>query len=142
MEGTCSNKPYLAIMQTSKAIQEQIRTELAKYGVSITEFAVLEVLFLKGKQTIQQIAQSILIASSSMTYVIDKLEQKGLLKRSACPGDRRAIHVTITDTGNELMKIIMPKHHELVGYMLGTLGDDEAETMVLLLKKVMHRVTF
>lgn len=141
MEGKCSNQPYLAIMQASKAIQEQIRIEMAKHKVSITEFSVLEVLFLKGKQTIQQIAQSILIASSSMTYVIDKLEQKGLLKRTACPGDRRAIHVTITDTGNELMKKIMPMHQELVDYMLGSLDQDEAETMVKLLKKVMQRIT-
>ncbi|AGK55885.1 MarR family winged helix-turn-helix transcriptional regulator [Bacillus sp. 1NLA3E] len=139
MDGTCSNKPYLAIMQTSKAIQEQIRIEMSKHRVSITEFAVLEVLFLKGKQTIQQIAQSILIASSSMTYVVDKLEQKGLLKRSACPEDRRAIYVTITDTGNELMNHIMPMHRELVDYMLGSLDHDEAVTMVRLLEKVRNR---
>src|SRR3954468_9280752 len=90
-------------MQTSKSIQERIRIEMIKNKISITEFSVLEVLYLKGKQTIQQIGHSILIFSGSMTYVIDKLEEKGLLKRNACPDDRRAIHVTLTDKGMDMM---------------------------------------
>jgi MarR family 2-MHQ and catechol resistance regulon transcriptional repressor len=38
-----------------------------------------------------------------MTYVMDKLEQRSLLSRNACPDDRRVIHVTLTDEGYELM---------------------------------------
>jgi len=50
-------------MQTSKAIHERIKTEMVKNKLSITEFSVLEVLYHQGKQTIQQIAKSILISS-------------------------------------------------------------------------------
>lgn len=140
MERKCRNLPYLLIMQTSKALQERIRLEMNEYNLSITELSVLEVLFLKGKQTIQQIGRSILISSGSMTYVIDKLEQRGLLQRSACPDDRRVIHVNLADAGIDLMKRIMPKHHDLVDNMLGSLNNDEADTMVKLLKKVKQRV--
>jgi MarR family 2-MHQ and catechol resistance regulon transcriptional repressor len=97
-------------MQTARAFQEQIRDDMAQNNLSITEFSVLEVLFHKGKQTIQQIAKSILIASSSMTYVIDKLEQKSLIKRNACPDDRRVVHVILTEDGLKLMTILMPEH--------------------------------
>ena len=38
-----------------------------------------------------------------MTYVIDKLEQKGLLNRNNCPNYCRAIHVTLTTDGMDLM---------------------------------------
>lgn len=140
VETTCRNVPYLILMQTSKAVQERIRLEMSENNLTITEFSVLEVLFHKGKQTIQQIGHSILISSGSMTYVIDKLEQRGLLHRSACPDDRRVIHVTLTDLGKELMKRIMPKHQDLVDYMLGSLNNEEAETLVTLLKKVEKRV--
>lgn len=140
MESKCTNLPYLVLMQTSKSVQERMRLEIIKKNLSITEFSVLEVLYNKGKQTIQQIGNSILISSGSMTYVIDKLEQRGLLNRSACPDDRRVIHVTLTDEGIDLMKEIMPKHQELVDYMLGSLNDDEAEIMVKLLKKISKRV--
>jgi MarR family 2-MHQ and catechol resistance regulon transcriptional repressor len=71
-----------------------------------------------------------------MTYVIDKLELRGLLSRNACPEDRRMIHVILTDDGNELMNDIMPKYHEFVKQMFEALDSDEAKTLVQLLKKV------
>lgn len=139
MKGKCSNETFLELMQTSKAIHERIRKEMAKHKLSITEFSVLEALYLKGKQTIQQIGSSILISSGSMTYVIDKLEQRGLLSRSACPTDRRAIHVLLTDKGMDLMERIMPKHQDLIDYMFDSLKSDEKEIMVNLMKKIMKR---
>ena len=140
MNRKCTNLPFLVLMQTSKAIHERIKEEIAKNKLGITEFSVLEVLFQKGKQTIQQIGNCILVSSGSMTYVIDKLEQRGLLSRNACPDDRRVIHVTLTDDGNELMNGIMTKYHEVVNHMFDSLNSDEAETLVKLLKKVRDNV--
>jgi len=136
MNRKCTNLPFLVLMQTSKEIQERMKLEMTKYNLSITEFSVLEVLYNKGKQTIQQIGHRILISSGSMTYVIDRLEQKGMLNRSACPNDRRAIHVALTVHGNSLMEEIMPKHQELVDHMFGSLDSHESELLVNLLKKV------
>lgn len=140
MEEKCTNLPFLLLMQTSKAIQERIRDEMAKNHLSITDFSVLEVLYHKGKQTIQQIGNSILISSGSMTYVIDKLEQKGLLNRNDCLEDRRVIHVTLTDAGIDLMNKIMPEYRKLVDDLFDSLQSDEAETLVYLLKKVRNKV--
>ncbi|MBO0962437.1 MarR family transcriptional regulator [Neobacillus sp. MM2021_6] len=136
MNRKCTNLPFLVLMQTSKTVQEKMKVEMTKNNLSITEFSVLEVLYFKGKQTIQQIGHRILISSGSMTYVIDRLEQKGLLTRSACPDDRRAIHVTLTDDGNDLMEHIMPIHQEWVDHMFSSLTSMESELFVELLKKV------
>lgn len=127
-------------MQSSKAIHDRIKKELAINNISITEFSVLEVLYQRGKQTIQQIGNSILVSSGSMTYIIDKLEQRGLLIRSDCPDDRRMIHVTLTVDGNGLMDEIMPKYHVIVNQMFELLDSDEAELLVKLLTKVKNNV--
>ncbi|MEH7095533.1 MarR family winged helix-turn-helix transcriptional regulator [Neobacillus vireti] len=140
MEKKCANLPFLLLMQTSKAVHDRIKEEMSKNKLNITEFSVLEVLYQKGKQTIQQIGNCILISSGSMTYVIDKLEQKGLLNRSDCPNDRRAIHVTLTDEGNDFMDKIMPNYHQIVDNMFDSLNSGEAETLVHLLKKVRNKV--
>ena len=140
MERKCTNQPFLLLMQTSKAIQERLRDEMSKNNLSITEFSVLEVLFYQGKQTIQQIGNRILISSGSMTYVIDKLEQKGIIKRNDCREDRRVIHITLTAEGMEVMENIMPKYQELVDSFFEELTGDEAELMVNLLQKVKNNV--
>ncbi|MCC3358159.1 MarR family winged helix-turn-helix transcriptional regulator [Bacillus sp. REN16] len=136
----CTNQPFLLLMQTSRALQERIRDDMMKNNISITEFSVLEVLFHKGIQTIQQIGKSVLITSGSMTYVIDKLEQKGLLKRSACPDDRRAIHVSLTDAGIEIMNKIMPEHEDFVNSVFDSLNSHEVDTLLDLLQRVKDKV--
>jgi MarR family transcriptional regulator, 2-MHQ and catechol-resistance regulon repressor len=140
MERKCINQPFLLLMQTSKAIQDRIRDEMSKNKLSITEFSVLEVLFYQGKQTIQQIGNRILISSGSMTYVIDKLEQKDIIKRNDCREDRRVIHITLTAEGMEMLENIMPKYQDMVDSIFGDLTDDESQLLVNLLKKVSNRV--
>ncbi len=136
MEKKCTNTPFLTLMQTSKLIHERIKAEMVKNKLSITEFSVLEVLYHQGKLTIQQIGRSILISSGSMTYVIDKLEQRGLLSRVACPNDRRAIHVILTEEGKKLMDEIMPRYHEFVNGMFDSFTEKEKETFVQLMKEI------
>jgi MarR family transcriptional regulator, 2-MHQ and catechol-resistance regulon repressor len=140
MERKCTNEPFLLLMQTSKAIQERIRDEMSKNNLSITEFSVLEVLFYQGKQTIQQIGNRILISSGSMTYVIDKLEQKGIIKRNDCREDRRVIHITLTAEGMDMMENFMPKYQDMVASFFGDLNGDESELMVIFLQKVRNIV--
>ena len=62
-----------------------------------------------------------------MTYVIDKLEQKGLLNRNNCPNDRRAIHVTLTTAGMDLMNKILPKYQKFIDSMFGSTKNSEEE---------------
>ncbi|RID81444.1 MarR family transcriptional regulator [Mesobacillus zeae] len=117
-----------------------MRLEMAEEKLSLTEFAVLEVLYMKGRQTIQQVGSNVLISSGSMTYIIDKLETRGLLARSSCPSDRRAIYLALTAEGKSVMESIMPKHKESIDYIFDSLHDDEAEILVRLLKKISSRV--
>lgn len=140
MERKCTNQPFLLLMQTSKAIQERIRDEMSINNLSITEFSVLEVLYYQGKQTIQQIGNRILISSGSMTYVIDKLEQKEIIKRNDCREDRRVIHITLTAEGLELMEKIMPNYQDMVDSFFGDLTGDESQLLVCFLNKVINRV--
>ncbi|MEH7492770.1 MarR family winged helix-turn-helix transcriptional regulator [Neobacillus niacini] len=140
MERICTNQPFFLLMQTSKAIQERLRDEMSKNNLSITEFSVLEVLYYQGKQTIQQIGNRILISSGSMTYVIDKLEQKGIIKRNDCREDRRVIHITLTAEGMEMMDNIMPMYQDIVDSFFVDLTGDESQLLVNFLKKVWNRV--
>jgi DNA-binding MarR family transcriptional regulator len=46
-----------------------------------------------------ELADRIVYSRSGLTRLADRLESNGLIQRLACPNDRRALHVTITDVG-------------------------------------------
>src|SRR5699024_1526319 len=120
--------------------QEAIRKEAVKdiktYGLNLSEFGVLEFLYHKGEQPIQMIGKKVLLASSSMTYVIDKLEKKELLERIACPKDRRVIYGRLTDEGKALMENIFPQHEQAMARIFSSLTMEEKEHAISLLKTV------
>lgn len=136
LEKRCKSRPFKFLMRTAKNVQDQLKLEIGKHDLNLTEFFVLETLYLKGRQNIQQIGKNILISSGSMTYVIDKLEKKELLQRSECPEDRRAIYITLTEKGKQFMTETMPQMEDFVSQMFAELSDEKEEIFICLLNKI------
>lgn len=131
-----SLKLFVVMSRANRAVTDHIKADIKRYGLNPTEFAVLELLYHKGDQPIQHIGKNVLLASGSMTYVVDQLEKKNLLKRKPCPQDRRITYATITDGGKQLMEEIFPKHREAIQHIFGALDESEKQTMIVLLKKL------
>ena len=102
----------------------------------IQQSSVLSVLYKRGDTPLQQIGDQILITSGSVTYVIDKLEKRGLIERVACPSDRRVTYASLTETGKHLMDVVYPEHIEIFKDIYGPLSESETETLIELLKRV------
>lgn len=124
------------ILRASQAIQEAIKKHAATHGLNPTEFAVLELLYHKGDQPIQIISKQILISSGSITYVIDKLEEKKYAIRKACPNDRRVTFAAITSYGKIFMDQVSPQHEKKIEEIFEQLEDEEINEMIDLLKRV------
>lgn len=105
-------------------------------GINPTEFAVLELLYHKGRQPLQKIGTKILLASGSITYVVDKLEKRGLIKRVSCPSDRRVTYAEITEEGAAFMEKIFPEHEKNLHELMNALTPEEKDTAIELLKKL------
>lgn len=136
MESTNTKvKAVAVILRASQVIQEAIKNHAATHGLNPTEFAVLELLY-KGDQPIQSISKQILISSGSITYVIDKLEEKKYAIRKACPNDRRVTFATITSHGKTFMDQVSPQHEKKIEKIFEQLEDEEINKMIDLLKRV------
>jgi MarR family 2-MHQ and catechol resistance regulon transcriptional repressor len=97
---------------------------------------VLELLYSKGPHPLQQIGDKILITSGSITYVINKLEQKGLLVRTFSQEDRRITFASLTPEGRKLLDDMFPAHVQLLAQVLGGLDEEEKRIAIGLLKKI------
>ena len=113
-----------------------IKDDVQQYGLNSTEFGVLEVLYHKGSMSIQAIKEKVLIASSSMSYVVDKLIEKGLIVRKQDEADKRFAQLMLNEQGVELMKRIYPLHVQNLRKRLNRLSAEEETTLRALLKKI------
>lgn len=131
-----SLKLFVVLTRTLNAIKKRVEEDIRSLGLNPTEFAVLELIYHKGDQPIQKIGEKVLIASSSITYVVDKLEKKNLLRRRPCSEDRRVIYATITEAGKELMSEVFPKHKQAIREIFGGLNVEEKSHLIMQLKKL------
>lgn len=135
-EENLSLKAFVVLSRALQSIKKRVEEDIKCLGLNPTEFAVLELLYNKGDQPIQKIGEKVLIASSSITYVVDKLEKKNLLERKPCPKDRRVTHAVITNVGMELMNEVFPKHKAAMKEIFGGLDNKEKEELIEQLKKL------
>lgn len=131
-----SLKAFVGIKRTNEYLERHVKRDAARHGLNITEFAVMELLYNKGDQPIQHIRNRILIASSSTTYVVDKLVEKGFVERRPDTKDRRISFATLTDEGRQLMEEIFPPHADLITELFSGLTDGELSFLRETLKKI------
>ncbi|AIY06867.1 transcriptional regulator, MarR family [Planococcus sp. PAMC 21323] len=128
-------KALTVLIRATDALHEVIKKDVAQYKLNPTEFSVLELLYHQGKQPIQLIGKKALIANS-ITYVIDKLEEKSYVVRNACSQDRRVTYVELTDEGQQLMKKVFPHHEKVINEVFQNIDQTEIEALIESVKKI------
>jgi len=119
-----------------KAVADNVRKDIESHGISQEHFMILELLYSKGPHPIQKISEKFSIPSGSITYVVDKLEKKGYVKREPNATDRRGSNVILTEEGQRLFDDIFPKHADVISRNLGFVSDEDKEKLIALLKAI------
>jgi MarR family 2-MHQ and catechol resistance regulon transcriptional repressor len=102
----------IALGRALQALERAVRPHLMQSGLSLTEFAVLEVLYHKEALRLGDIRDRILVTGASTTYVVKKLEERGLMRRRACAEDSRVVFGELTAKGRALIDDVFPAHVE------------------------------
>ncbi|WP_400243203.1 MarR family winged helix-turn-helix transcriptional regulator [Niallia sp. JL1B1071] len=123
-------------LKASKAVITNIKNDIESHKINSENFMILELLYSKGPHPVQKISEVFSIPSGSITYVVDKLEKKGLVERQPNPNDRRASNVVLTKEGRALFDEIFPKHVATISENLSFISKEEKELLIDLLKKI------
>ncbi|HIV81550.1 MAG TPA: MarR family transcriptional regulator [Candidatus Salinicoccus merdavium] len=129
-------KAFTVFIKSSQSVQKLIKQDFLKKDINLNEYAVMELLYHKGDQPIQAIGRRILLGTGSITYVIDKLEDKGFLYRRPCPKDRRKMFACITESGKGYMDTRVVEQEGLINSIFDEWNDDEVEDAINLLKRI------
>lgn len=131
-----SLKLWITLARAKRWVAEQTRRHIEQSGLSPSEFGVLELLYHKGPLMIGEIGGRVLLSSGSMTYVVDKLEGRGLLRRQPSGDDRRAVVVELTREGSTMIGGIFPEHVQLVRRATAGLTLEEKRIAAALLRRL------
>lgn len=129
-------KAFTVFMKSSTSVEKLIKQDFLKKDINLNEYAILELLYHRGDQPIQSIGRKILMGGGSITYVIDKLEDKGFLYRKPCEEDRRKMFACITDAGKTYMDKRVVEQEDLINTIFDEWDDDEVENAINLLKRI------
>ena len=99
--------------KVSCALEKSLQDE---HAIGLSEFEILDRLVDAncGNYRMSDLAQDIYLSQSALSRAVARLEQDGLVKRSMCDDDRRAIFVCLTGDGATRHRDALPTHREVL----------------------------
>ena len=95
-----------AFWDVARRMREMSQETLAPWDITPAHLRALRVLKRRGTMRLSELSDHLHIAPRSTTEVVDALESRGLVRRRADPGDRRATLVEVTEPGTSILDAI------------------------------------
>ena len=127
---------YIKLSRAANTVETRINTHLADYGLTLSQFGVLEALYHLGPLPQNALAEKILKSTGNLTTVLDNLCKRDLVKRDRDPDDRRAYRVELTEAGSQLIARLFPVHVGKVVETFAVLSAQEQNQFAQLCRKL------
>jgi DNA-binding MarR family transcriptional regulator len=113
-----------AVYSANLAFGRVYRPILDKQGLTYTQYVTLVALSEDDDQTVGELGDKLFLESNTLTPMLKKLEQLGLVDRRRDPADERQVRVNVTPAGRKLKQQVERSASKLIEAT--GLGDDFA----------------
>lgn len=117
------NLPQL-LLQAREALLLQFRPILNENGLTEQQWRVLRALLLNGPLEPRQLCAACQISSPSITGVLVRMEDAGLVQRERMEDDQRRLKVTVTARARQLGRRMFPAIEARYGAIEDSVGAD------------------
>jgi DNA-binding MarR family transcriptional regulator len=127
------------VSRLSRSIDRRLKRVFDTHGLEAWEYDVLASLRRSGppyELTAGDLLAALMITSGAVTNRIDRLEQRGLVRRAKAPDDGRIVLVQLTGSGRALIDAAVPGHLENERGILASLTPVELRQLEQLLQKL------
>ncbi len=124
------------ITRARSSLLSSLDTELEPFGVTGAQFEVLKNLARNETETAASLCRALYADTGSMTRMLDRLEYKGLVRRTRAAADRRLVLLRLTEAGESLLPRIRPAARRALRRHLAGFSPEEVETLKRLLGRV------
>ena len=124
------------LARTYQAFSSYSDGHIRELGLTSPQFDVLATLGGTEGMSMKDLAAATLVTKGTLTGIVDRLEQKGLLCREVPPKNRRSFTIVLTDAGEALFQKVFPEHIAYLQQRFEKLTADELHQLHDLLKKL------
>lgn len=130
---------FSRMTRVTKHVDRARAQAFERSGLAAWEFDVLAVLRRGGAPFMQSpkiLVQQTMVSSGTMTNRIDRMEDRGLVRRLTDPNDGRGVLVEMTEQGQTLVDAAMTRLSDYEEQLLGSMPHSERERLATLLRKL------
>ena len=115
---------YLSMIN-HMTIQKKLMEQLADTGLTLGQPKVLD--YLKDHDGVSQkeIAAGCLFEAGSLTSILNRMEEKGLIERKMLNGNRRTFHIFMTESGKKNQKLVEEAFKKIEKTALNGISEEE-----------------
>jgi MarR family transcriptional regulator, 2-MHQ and catechol-resistance regulon repressor len=129
-------KLWIALARCYATYQKAVAAVVQERGLTLPQFGALEALYHLGPMSLGELADKLLVTGGNVTYVMDRLENQGLVARFRSLDDRRVVHAELTEKGRALVADVFPEHARYIEHLCRHLDTHEQEELRRLLKQL------
>lgn len=126
----------IALLRARERVMGPIRMMLADVGITEQQWRVLRVLHESGPQEPTRIADRACLLLPSLTRILQKLTEKGLIARAPDQVDRRKQVISITDAGSALIEDNLATSILIMERIKTKMGAEKYEALLDLLNQL------
>lgn len=130
-----------ALGWAAKLAKANMDARVSRYDVTPAQTHVLLYLQQHGGRVPQhELAEFLRVKPSTINGVLDRMEEKGLVRRSVSGSDARRRLITLTDKGAEQQALFQQSFLDVEGAMVRGFTQEERETLCALLDRVIENL--
>ncbi|MFC6856247.1 MarR family winged helix-turn-helix transcriptional regulator [Marivibrio halodurans] len=130
------NDALIAIRRVLRATDSHAKALGRATNLTTSQLLVLQSIADSGEMTVGEIAAEVKLAQASVTTIVDRLQQDGLVRRTRGDTDKRKVYVSVTEEGFALLKRAPMALHDQFSARFATLEDWEQTMIVAVLQRV------
>ncbi len=127
---------HYLIMANQMLVQKALLERLKDTGLTIGQPKILDHLKEHDGSNQKEIAKACFLEAGSLTTILNKMEEKGLIERRILNGNRRSFHIFLTPLGKEKQRLVDEAFSEIEKKALADISEEEYAQFM----SVYHRI--
>jgi MarR family 2-MHQ and catechol resistance regulon transcriptional repressor len=120
---------FIKLMRCANSVMSRVGQRINEAGLTTSQFGALEALYHLGPLSQCDIAGKMLCSESNITFVLDKLEERGWIRRDRSESDRRVIVVSLTAAGRKFIAGVFPDIASVIEQEMNVLTVPELQSL-------------